>query len=171
MNAKTIIDATKINLNITDDSCDAKLLFCLKNVLSEVATDFIPVYHKTKLNAINGVIDISELEKLPIKLSTVRNDEMYFMYCVKEGKLLLTPKYSGEVTITYSYLPVIESPDDEVPYTEVALRWLSFGLAAEYCLVSGLDNEAVMWDKRYKDGAREAAFAFGEHRIKQRAWY
>lgn len=171
MKAKQIIDAAKLNLNITEDSWDELLLFYLKNVLNEVATEFIPVYSEQKCNAVNGEIELTSLEKVPIKITSVKNKDENLRFFESPFKLLLKPRFDGEVTVTYSFLPLVSSPEDELPYGEALVRALSFGLCAEYCLVSGLDADAQLWDVRYKDAVKEAAFARGNHMIKPRAWY
>lgn len=171
MKAKQILDAAKINLNIKDDDSDALLLYCLKNVLNELSTEFIPVYAQERITVEDGKFDLTKLEKVPVKITSIVTDKEILRFSETPFGIIIKPKYSGEVNVTYRYLPLVETAEDEIPYGETALRALSFGLSAEYCLVSGLDSEAEVWDVRYKDAAKEAAYAKREYRVKPRAWY
>ena len=171
MKACHLLTAAKTNLNIEDEDHDTLLLFCLNNVLNEVASEFIPVYHEEKLSVLNNKADITQLTKIPIKITSVMCDKGSIPFVETPFELKLKHFGSGEVIVTYSYLPVVADPEDELPYRENLIRALSFGLAAEYCLVNGPDSEAELWDIRYKDAIKEALFDGKERHIKQRAWY
>lgn len=171
MKVKDIIQAAKNNLNIADNDKDDSLLFYLKNVINEVASEFIPVYTSEKINVTGGRADIGNLTKTPIKITSVGNDEQNLEFEEFPFGLRLKKPLDGEVRVTYSYLPVFADEEDDLPYREYLLRALCFGLCAEYCLVSGIETEAQMWDMRYKDAIREAAFPRGEHLLRQRGWY
>ena len=60
----------------------------------------------------------------------------------------------------YPKLPLIEKIDARV---------IGYGIAAEYCIINGLDD-ALLWDKRYKDALKRAARTVGERRVKRRVW-
>ena len=45
--------------------------------------------------------------------------------------------------------------DDPPEFCGITPRVLAYGVAAEYCITEGID-EAVTWDKRYKDGIAAA---------------
>lgn len=171
MKAKDIIEAAKKNLRIEDNESDTLLLFNLKNVLNEVATEFIPVYTEETVKAVNGEVELSALTLIPVKITSVKNRESNLSFTETPFRIFIKPRVDGEVVLTYSYLPLIASQEDELPYRDLMLRTFAFGLCAEYCLVSGLEADAEMWDMRYKDAVKEAAFPHGEHKIKKRGWY
>lgn len=170
MTAKQIMDAAKTNLNL-DDDCDTLLLYCLKNVINEVATEFVPVYAEETCVVTGGKVNLNELTKIPIRITSITSSQRNLDFSATPFGPKLDCNYDGIVTVTYSYLPLIESEEDEVPYGEPLLRALGFGLSAEYCLVAGPQEESEIWDMRYKDAIKEAAFARREYRIKPRAWY
>ena len=77
----------------------------------------------------------------------------------------------GKYTIEYSYAPGTLDVEDDSPYSErVPARVLAYGAACEYCIISGMTDEAVLWDKRFKDALGIAALKKSEKRVPKRRW-
>ena len=51
----------------------------------------------------------------------------------------------------YRYAPAAKTAEDDSEYGQGEARALALGTCCEYALSSGMYDEAVMWDKRYKD--------------------
>lgn len=53
----------------------------------------------------------------------------------------------------------------------VSARVTALGVAAEYCFVCGLFEEAQLWDGRYKDSLKIALRKKGAMSVKARRWF
>ena len=83
---------------------------------------------------------------------------------------ILVPK-KGRYEVEYSYMPQSVGLDDEIPYTErLGARAIGYGTACEYCIISGMTDDAVLWDKRYKDALHLAETGKTDKRVKPRRW-
>ncbi len=138
-------------------------------VINELSSSYIPMKTKEKKTVSDGKIFYSSLKYDPIKILSVYDKngnksgfEIYPEYLTTER---------GESTVVYSYIPKSVGLNEEVGYDErdVSVSVLSYGVAAEFCLVQGRIDEAVTWRKRYSSGIE--GFCLPENkRIKRRGW-
>ena len=78
---------------------------------------------------------------------------------------------NGVYVVKYAVRPTVLSMDDEVALPpKITCRILCYGIIAEYYLISGMFEEAVTWDKRFKDALCAYSHGRKEHRVKQRRW-
>lgn len=151
---------------------EINLLFrCLNLVYNAIATDYIPLITTENIIPVNGEILFTSLSKnfLDVK----RMEDKYGMrvnYKLYPDKILTI---NGEVKITYSYEPeeledltsVMESFSEKV--TE---RVMAYGVAMEYSFISGLHDDASIWEKRFKDSLQIASRKKAEMRLPNRRW-
>lgn len=71
--------------------------------------------------------------------------------------------------VLYRYAPAAKTAKDESEYGQGEARALALGTCCEYALASGLYDEAVLWDKRYKDALAALCRARGGT-LKARRW-
>ncbi|MBP5242834.1 MAG: hypothetical protein J6Z36_03995, partial [Clostridia bacterium] len=77
----------------------------------------------------------------------------------------------GVVAITYTYAPENKAISGNSDYGgRVSARLLAYGVASEYCLIAGLYDEALSWDKKYKDALLCACASNKPHVIRSRRW-
>jgi hypothetical protein len=147
------------------------LLRCLNLVYNEIASDYIPLLHTEKLIPTNGEIGFSSFSKKLLDIKRVEDK-----FGIRTNYKLYPDKIStidGPVTITYSYEPeeltdftsVMESFSEKL--TE---RVVAYGVAMEYCFISGLHDDASIWEKRFKDGILVSARKKSEIRLPVRRW-
>jgi len=57
------------------------------------------------------------------------------------------------IMVTYKYAPKAGALNARIPWdnTQVGKRLIGFGICAEYCIRNGMTDEAMLWDRRYKD--------------------
>lgn len=129
------------------------LLSCVNLTLSEAAAEYLPLVSRQKVTVLEGKIPYSAFEKDIVTLLRVMD---------KGGNRLryrYRPDYievdnMGECDAVYSYRPSYKGFLEEAEKGSSALtaRIVAYGAAAEYCLITGRYEEAVTWDKRYKEG-------------------
>ena len=142
---------------------------CANLVLVEIASCYYPLKTVEKVTASGGYIYYENLSKPIIDTYYIKNSagegvrftEYFYRIAVRDG----------EYEIEYSYACPPLSLDDEIPYknNRVSDRILAYGIACEYCVISGMVNEASIWQKRYYD----ALIGSGDKRekkVKARGW-
>lgn len=147
------------------------LLRCLNLVLSEIATDYIPLLKTETVSSTDGKILLSSLSKDVLDIVKVENKFMLSEpYKLFPGSIETIP---GEVKITYSYEPAkLESLTSEIENFSGKLtdRLVAYGVAMEYCFICGLHDDASIWEKRFKDGLLIAARKKSAIRLPKRRW-
>ncbi len=156
-------DLTEKNLEL--------LTRCLNLVYDEVATDYLPLKTVEELTVTDGVIELDTLTKRlinVIRLTDV-ND------CSVRYKLYPTSieTSTGNVNLEYSYMPDSVTIDDDIESFSGKLtkRIIAYGVASEYCLISGLYDEASLWEKRFKDALLIASRKKSDVTVKARRWF
>ncbi len=147
-----------------------RLTRCLNLVLNEAACDYLPLKTVEEVVSADGEIRLEALSKPVVDIYAVRSEAglpaPYKSYFDR-----ITLSAPGRYRIEYSYAPGTLDIDDDSPYSErVPARALAYGTACEYCIISGMTDEAVLWDKRFKDALGIAALKKGEKRVPKRRW-
>lgn len=161
------------NANFDADSFDAQtqrdinlIISCINEVLCDIATDYLPLKKTEIINVSDGVYQLSNLSNTFHKLISVNTKKPY---TVKSENLIIE---SGTYELTYSFLPEIFEFGDTIEDfdTRLTLYALCFGVAAEYCLISGNYNESEMWNSRFENAMQIARRKIGLAKLKERRW-
>lgn len=145
------------------------LLRCYNIVENEVALDYLPLTAEETVTCDTGALPYTAFLRTPVTILSVTDEY--------GNKLPYTifPEYlrtrAGTSVVTYAYSPESKRLCDESEYAaRVPERLLAYGVACEYCLISGLYDEAVVWDKKYKDALLCAHTASRPRVIRSRRW-
>ena len=78
----------------------------------------------------------------------------------------------GSFEVCYSYIPTDKDFFDDLDFcgTKASDRVFAYGTAAEYCLVTGNYDEALMWERRYKDALMVATRKATSVILPRRRW-
>jgi hypothetical protein len=124
---------------------------CANLVINQLATEYVPLKSIDVVRSDNGQILYTSFPSNPIDILAV-----YDVYGNKlEYKIL--PLYlltkPEAVKVEYTYLPPEYNLEETIAYTEnkVPIRIIAYGVTAEYTMISGRFDEAILWDKRYKN--------------------
>ena len=145
-----------------------KLLKCANLARGEIASDYFPLITCEKAASADGTILPSSLKKrlLDVKRVTQRGVAVNFKVYPAAIKTI-----AGEIEIEYSYMPDDAEIGGDTNFTDkISARTIAYGAAAEYCLIAGLFEEAVIWEKRFKDSLLAAQRKKSEIRTKPRLW-
>lgn len=145
------------------------LLRCFNLVENEVALDYLPLYCEEDVESETGAIRFDELSRGAVRILRITDES---------GNKLpfkLFPEYvktqAGSVTVAYTYAPVKKAIGDDSDFVvQASPRLFAYGVASEYCLASGLFEEAAVWDKKYKDALAAAYRAKPSRIIRSRRW-
>lgn len=147
------------------------LLRCFNLVYSEIANDYVSLLHTEDITTDNGKIDYSNLSKNLLEVKSLTDQNGYRVnYVLYPGHILTKV---DKVIITYSYEPdALKSYEDEILEfsKKVCERTLAYGVAMEYCFISGLYDDAQIWEKRFKDALLVKNRKKSEMRLPKRRW-
>ncbi len=147
------------------------LVRCCNLVLGELSSSEFPLKKCANTVSKDGRIEYSSL---PEKITDI--------YCVlANGKSLpfaeyydcVTVPYSGECVVTYSFAPRAVTLSSVSPYVgnKPSARLTAYGIAREYCLISGMTDDAALWDSRFVACVEEEARGRGSKVVRPRKWF
>ena len=147
------------------------LLRCLNLVYNQIATDYIPLIQTEKVVSINGEILFNSLSKKILDIKRIEDK------CKLRVNYKLYPDriktINCEVYITYTYEPneLQELTSTMETFSEkLTERVMAYGVAMEYSFISGLHDDASIWETRFKDGLLIASRKKSEMRLPSRRW-
>ncbi|MGI6701014.1 MAG: hypothetical protein ACOX3U_00880 [Christensenellales bacterium] len=182
MKLNEVIDTALVYLNLNDEikvtGADLTplsnrklriLLRCANIVYSEIASDYMPLKAKETLVAIDNKVAYQSFSRRVIEVVKVVKDGANIPFSAYPNYLEVNAQ--GEVEIIYHYLPQEISLDDEIEYG-VGLSPTAFaaGIAAEYSLVNGMYDEAVAFDRKYREALIGGMSRSKSGYIKGRRW-
>lgn len=146
------------------------LVRCCNLIIGELSNTAFPLKKKATVTSENGKLAFAALD-----------DDVLDIYAVEQNGVrlpfdrfydgLLVP-VCGKCTITYSFAPAFCALADDSPFAgnKPSARLLAYGVAREYCLISGRTDDAAMWDGRFLAGIEEESRKKGEATILPRKW-
>lgn len=127
------------------------IIRCANLVLKEVACEYIPLYHKQNMVSHDGKINYSDFEKSLLEIKEVTcsdGKKVKYTTCVDHISIK-----DGTYQILYTYVPDNKGFFDEIDFVDDKSidKLFAYGTAAEFCLIHGMYENALMWEQRYKD--------------------
>jgi hypothetical protein len=152
---------------------------CAKNVYEELISDYFPLITEENIRFDSqSKISVAALSKKLLRVISIKRYAANFRYTVYTDSIEATGGANLVLTVRYAYCPDISrtietfvdtAMEAELP-ADVTERIFALGTVTEYCLVNGMYNECVMYDKRYKDALQVATRKSGEKKLKARTW-
>lgn len=138
--------------SVLKNNHDLRLLIrCANLVVKEVACEYIPLLHKQTITSHKGQISYADFEKLLLEIRCIKDSQGNEVdyYCLPDHVEI----QDGSFEVLYAYIPTDKEFFDDLDFcgTKASDRVFAYGTAAEYCLVTGNYDEALMWERRYKD--------------------
>jgi len=141
-----------------------------KAVIDEIGREYTPLIGTDRINVLANQrrILFSALPRTVVEILEVRhlNREVRFTRYADRIEL----ESAGWHYVRYSYAPRAAQLTTRLEWENgrISIRLIAFGICAEYCMRNGMMDEAVMWDRRYKDALLAAMRVKREHRIPAR---
>lgn len=156
------------NSEFTDEENDfiTKLISFFDLVQDEVATEYIPLIHKEKVRSEYGKFSLNSLEKTPVYVLSIKNEngeKIKYKIC---GKELL---FLGNGEIEYCYSPNNAAIDGNV---EILLpkRAIVYAVLREYYLAEELLQESSFYEDKFKNSLLIFSRKHGEIKMPARLW-
>ncbi len=155
---------------VHSDSRAIKLLRASNLVNSEIASEYFPLLHEEIIESKDGIIEYSSLSERLLDVISVRTQEGTSVR-YKLFPSYLKTKEGGIYTVTYQYMPAKLEFSSALPYdVKISPRLFALGVSSEYCLLNGMYDEGVMFDKKYREALRMALLTKGERTVRARRW-
>lgn len=148
----------------------ALLTRCGNLVLHEIASEYIPLRVSERVTVRNKRFDYSALSRKAVDIYSVKRAGKSVPF--RQFYDSFTVGSDGDYTVEYSFEPLRLDLGgvSEFAGNKPSARTVAYGIACEYCLISGMSDEAVLWDKRYKDSLAVRAGAKNERKVAARVW-
>ena len=148
---------------------------CVGTVYSQIASDLLPLITLEDIVCTDSRFDISALSKRVIDIVSIVESEGKVDFKVYPTYVLCELASDSPITLSvkYTYLPDfpdIATTDLEDFYGKMTPRTFAYGVAAEYSLISGMYEEANIWDKRFKESVLAVYHKKREMKIPPRRW-
>ncbi|MDR3292884.1 MAG: hypothetical protein LBT20_02130 [Clostridiales bacterium] len=166
-------------LGLTFDPTDAKnaetaaLIGCADTVYGEIVSDYFPLlFEEEILFDGDGRGETENFTKRLLYIVSLKSGEKTVKYTVFPDAIHAENVRNTVLTVRYAYIPdkIEELTAETELNTGVSERCFALGIASEYCLLNGMFNESVLYDKRFKDSLQAASRKRGEIKIKRRNW-
>ena len=146
------------------------LLTCYQLVENELALDYYPLVTEEEIATDTGKLDFEILQKPVVRFLAVRDVYgKHLPYDLYVGYLKTEP---GILKIKYTYTPTTKKDRDGV--CECALgvssRMMAYGVASEYCFISGLYEEGEVFAKKYREAIASVYRVQKSKTISSRRW-
>lgn len=140
-------------------------------IANEISCEYFPVLAVEKVQATEGRINFDQLSRKIVDVRWLKKNGQkvnYDFYAFAIGV-----DEDGEYDICYEYSP--NSFDGNLEsnielYGRITSRIVGIGAAAEYCLAFDRFDEAIIYDKMFKDALVGVEKSRGKLKIKQRSW-
>ena len=145
------------------------LLHCFNLVENELALDYISLIKQETLAVSKGKLAYESFTSDVVRIVKVEDaNGVSLPYKLFASYMEVDAE---QVCVTYAYTPKVIVMTDESDFQAfVSERLFSYGMAAEYCMATGLYEEAVIWDKKYKEGIEAARRLARGGRMPSRGW-
>lgn len=146
-----------------------KMVNLINMVIEELAGTFIPMVVKQKMTSNSGKFYYVNFSKKPVEILGVYSEKDQPINYNQTAEYLEVN--CNTVYVEYSYIPPVYNVNSEIGYdnNQISPSTLVYGLLAEYCVVMGAFDEAVMWHDRFVSGVKEKR-TVRNSKIKGRCW-
>ena len=141
------------------------LLIAFKQAL-ETAVQYFPLERTENFLGVKNSLSYKNFSHNPYRIINVDCNSGY--------KVLPTEIIaSGNVTVTYYYLPVIDSISQENPLKKspVSTNTLAYGVLSEFLVYKGRFEEAVTYFEKFINGLKNASNYKRKNKLKAREWF
>ncbi len=142
---------------------------CFNLIYNEIATAYLPLLKTEEVVFVDNILPYTKLSKNIAEVRKLFSNGKNVSYTLEEDGLHAEDK---KAKITYSYTPDDLNFEDEVFMFGGKLpeRVFAYGIAMEFCLISGLYDDAEVWETRFYSGLKEVCSKKSEIRLPSRRW-
>ncbi len=174
LNESKLYDYVCGNSTETDNEMQRKIRYlcsCIDVIANEIACEYFSIKHTETVFASNKRIPYENLSYYVVDIRYIKKGGRKVNYDIYSTYIGVDE--DGEYEICYNYSP--NSYKDNLDatigfYGKITARIVGIGASAEYCLAFDRFDEALTYDKMFKDALIKVERNREKLRIKQRRW-
>lgn len=120
---------------------------CANLVLGNIAGNYVECVTRQEFLVLTNRISFDRFEHDLVKILSVKKDGTEVGYELYVDHMRLT---NGTVDIEYAYMPHFENAESVVAVKGITEDCLIYGVLAEYAFISGMFNEAKVWNEKFE---------------------
>jgi hypothetical protein len=147
------------------------LCSCIDVILNEIASEYFPIKKIEKATAKAKSIEYASLSEYVLDIRFVKRNGRKVNYEMYSDRIVVDE--DGEYEVCYEYTPKSYggNVDENLGvYGRITPRVVAIGAVAEYCLAFDRFDEAITYDKMFKDALVGVAKSKGKLKVKERRW-
>ncbi|MBE5732947.1 MAG: hypothetical protein E7353_07960 [Clostridiales bacterium] len=174
LNEKNLYDYLNEDTTYTDEEMQRKIKYlcsCVDVIANEIACEYFPLNKTEIVFASNKRIPYENFTYYVVDLKYVKRNGRKVNFDIYSEYIEVDE--DGQYEVCYDYSPKSYNGNlDEVIgfYGKITARVVGIGTVAEYCLAFDRFDEAITYDKMFKDALVGIAKNSGKHRVKKRRW-
>ena len=140
-------------------------------IANEISCEYFPITKTEKITAKNGWIEYERLSEIVVDVRSVKKNGVKVNYDLFVTGVEVDE--DGEYEVCYEYSPknFMGDPSEKIDlYGRITPRVVALGTVAEYCLANGRYEEAITYDKAFKDALIGVEKCRGKLKVKGRRW-
>ena len=156
MNASVTLGLQDVSMMLEREAPESELLGntnfnllfrCANLVAGNIASNYVDTLHTEILDVVDGVLEFSAFTHRPLKIRSVVVNGMPATFELFMNNIRTR---SGRATVTYAFVPSFKSVEDDAGVLNVSEHVITFGVLAEFAFVSGMFNEARVFNERFE---------------------
>jgi len=145
MKQKNILDSAAEILGLQETSFPI-LRRCANLVLANIAVNHRDCEARQTFNVTDGKIEYKDFNKTFLRVKSVSTGTYSLFIDFMQVQ-------NGRVEVKYFYVPsFLENLEQSIHIPNLAEQTFVYGVVTEYALISGMFNEAKIWNERFEAG-------------------
>lgn len=154
-----------------EDAKELELLVrCCKLVLHELSVSDFPLKTEVTAEAVDGRIGFSDLPENMLEIISVRKGGRRLPFTEFYDCVTVPESGKCKVTCTLAHPDITLGGNAFYEGNKPSVGLVAYGIAREYCLISGMSDDAATWDNRFIARVEEESRPRREMRVKARTW-
>lgn len=145
-----------------------KLVKCFNLIREEIASEYQPILHVEKFIVKNFKLELSSFENEVVEIYSIKDRfGRNVHYKIFDGYIFVCGK---DVEVIYSTIAQELEINDEFS-SNLPERIFAYGVAREYFFLSGLYEDANIWEERFKGALQIMLRRKSEVKVPRRSWF
>ncbi|MBO5525397.1 MAG: hypothetical protein J5993_01470 [Clostridia bacterium] len=163
--------ANYLDEDLYDPACEKEIsdfMECFRMAEEDIAIHFLALTAKEKVWTEDGIILYSALSKPVVDVLRVEVNGIGVPFVLYPDRI---ETKAENVDVVYSHLPSQKKIEDECEFLKRVPRSVAaYAVAEFYCLISGMREEAALFDEKYKKGMSAVCSVSPKKRMGARQW-
>lgn len=127
------------------------LLRCLNLVVSDISTEYLPIYREKDITFNDGKMNLKDIDSDLFQIVSLKDEyNNNIRFRIFDSHISANCEHAHIVYTVFAKTCTLDGEVEKFS-TIIPFRVLSYGTAMEYCFISSLFDDAQIWESRYKN--------------------